>query len=256
MDIDEPVLPSGAFPWAAGGSDIGSSRADNEDALLCDCDRGLFAVCDGMGGHAAGEQASAAAVCALDAMLTADRLQDAIADGEKAVWMLLCEALVAANTAILQVAECHREWAGLGTTVVLAFIDDDRLYLANVGDSRAYLIRGKKIDALTSDHTVAATLLAEGEITEEELRDHPLRNRLTMVLGTQDALEPSLTFLTLRLGDRLILCTDGLWDLLEDTDIADIVRYSATPNEAVYALIAAADDAGGHDNITTVVIFR
>jgi protein phosphatase len=257
MDIDVPPIPRPVDgPWAAGGSDIGSRRADNEDALLCDPERGLFIVCDGMGGHAAGEQASAAAVRTLDAELSSERLHAAVAEGEKAIWVLLYEALLAANAAILQVAEEHREWAGLGTTAVLVFLHDDKLYVANVGDSRAYLVRSKHVEVLTRDQTVVATLVADGEITEEEAREHPLRNRLTMVLGTHDTLEPGLTFFTLRAGDRLVLCTDGLWGLIDDNDLADIARYSAAPNEAVYALIAAADDAGGSDNITTIVIFN
>jgi len=255
----EPELTTSIIvesPWAAGGTDIGQTRADNEDALLCDSDLGLFVVADGMGGHAAGEQASAAAIRTLRRELTDERLRPALAEGEKAVFTLVYTALNAANAAILQLEADHPEWSGLGTTAVLAILHRDTAYIVNVGDSRAYLLRGMRGHLLTRDHTMAALLVEEQGLSAQEVREHPLRNKLTMILGSREPLEPDFSVCTLRSGDRLLLCTDGLWEALEDDDLAQIVYYSATPKEAVYALIASADTAGGEDNITTIVVFH
>lgn len=240
---------------AAGGSDIGSRRADNEDALLCDVERGLFVIADGMGGHAAGEQASAIAVQTLDTELSGVRLRAALTEGEDALRALFAETLRAASTAILRAGEHRPEWKDMGTTAVVAYVADERLYLAHVGDSRAYLLRADDIRPLTRDHTVAMTLVDDGEITLEEARTHKLRNRLSQVLGAHGDITPDFTSLALQRGDRVLLCTDGLFDMLTDEEIAEIVNFSASPDEAVYALIATADDAGGRDNITIVAIF-
>ena len=252
----DDIPPADHTPWAAWGSDIGQTRTDNEDAVLCDPRRGLFVVADGMGGHAAGEQASAMAIHTLDAVLSAERLHTAIADGPDAMRVLLREALAAANAAVLQVGVDHPEWEGLGTTAVLAVLAEDKLYVANVGDSRAYLLRKSKAVVLTADHTIAAMLVNVGAMDSEDVRDNPLRNQLTMILGADQPLNPTFIATTLQPGERLLLCTDGLWDMLEDTELAGIVRYSATPREAVYSLIAEADLAGAKDNITALVIFR
>jgi serine/threonine protein phosphatase PrpC len=241
-------------PWAAGGSEIGQERADNEDAWFCDPVRGLFIVADGMGGHAAGEEASAAAIQALSTALSQARLRQAVAAGAEAMQGLLHAALTAANAAILQLEAAHPEWVGMGTTAVIAVRADADLYVANVGDSRAYLLRGGRATPLTCDHSVAAMLVNSGTIAPDELRLHPMRNQLTMVLGSTDPLLPAFTVQSLRPGDRVVLCSDGLWDMLDDDTILQIVQFSATPCEAAYALISAADDAGGLDNITVIVM--
>jgi len=255
FELDD-APPADGCPWAAWGSDIGQVRTDNEDAVLCEPSRGLFVVADGMGGHAAGEQASATAIHTLDTVLTRARLTAAAADGDDAVHALLCEALTEANAAILQVGVDHPEWEGLGTTAVIALLTDDRLYVANVGDSRAYLLRKRKAVVLTADHTIAAMLVGIGAMESEDLHDNPLRNQLTMVLGADQPLNPAFIATSLLPGERLLLCTDGLWDMLDNEALAGIVRYSATPREAVYSLIAEADISGAKDNITALVIFR
>lgn len=254
---EQPVVARrpGECAWAFGGSDIGLVRPDNEDAWLCDPERGLFIVADGMGGHVAGERASHLAIETLDATLSAEHLRAACAEGEEAVRTLLCDAMVQTNAAILQLADEHPEWSGMGTTAVIAVLDGQRLYVANVGDSRAYLVHGERAVSLTRDHSVAAMLVANDMLDRAEMREHPLRNRLTMVLGADYPLDPAFIAQTLQPGERIILCSDGLWDMLEDSDIAQIVYYSANPREAAYSLITAADDAGGRDNTTVVALF-
>lgn len=243
-------------PWAAGGTDIGQTRADNEDALLCDPTLRLFVVADGMGGHAAGEQASAAVIRTLRAELCAEHLRPALDDGDDAVCALIQQALNTANATILRIEEDHPEWKGLGTTVVLAVLHGSRAYVANIGDSRAYLVHGMSGRVLTQDHTVVAMLAETQGLTPREVREHPLRNKLTMIVGAREELEPAFAICDLQRGDRLVLCTDGLWEVLEDDEIAQIVYFSATPREAVYSLIASADTEGGEDNITAIVIFQ
>jgi len=253
--MNGPTVDFGKCRWAAGGSDIGQERPDNEDAWLCDHGRGLFVVADGMGGHAAGEQASAIAIRVLHEELSCEKLTAAVAEGEEAMKALFYTALTAADAAILHATEEHPKWKGMGTTAVIAYLDGNRLYIANVGDSRAYLLRGSRPTLLTQDHSIAGMLVQEGVITPDAVREHPHRNELTMTLGIAQELDPAFAVHELQSGDRLLLCTDGLWDMLDEHDIAQIVHFSATPHEAVYALIAAADDEGGYDNITVVVFF-
>jgi protein phosphatase len=240
---------------AAGGSETGQVRTNNEDAWLCDADRGLFIVADGMGGQEAGEQASATAIAVLNAALCGAPLREALAGGEAEMQGIFTAALADANTAITALVDTHPGWAGLGSTALVAILRDRRLYLANVGDSRAYLLLGDAVTCLTQDHSVAARMVADGLLEPEALRTHRLRNTLTQSLGDDENPEPDCITLELPANARLLLCTDGLWEQLDDDEIAGILRFSASPQEAAYSLLAAADDAGGDDNITAVTVF-
>ncbi|PIX37510.1 MAG: hypothetical protein COZ57_33950, partial [Armatimonadetes bacterium CG_4_8_14_3_um_filter_66_20] len=236
---------------AAGNTDVGKARERNEDAFLCDAAAGLFLVCDGMGGHAAGDRASGLAVEELAAHLSADRL-DATSPADLAG--LLAEALQRANDAILALAAADRALWGTGSTAVIAVFDGVRLHLSNIGDSRGYLIRGGRTRVQTRDHSVAAGLVEAGQLKPEALRDHPMRNQLTAALGTEGRVNPAYTSLALLPGDRIVLCSDGLWDMVEDADIVALVAAHDDPAAAVAALIEAANAAGGTDNITAVVL--
>ncbi len=240
--------------WAAGGTHRGRNRANNEDAFLCACERGLFVVCDGMGGQAAGEVASQKAVEALDELLSADRLKEMLAAGEEAVESTLCQALQEANEHVVALGEQNTSWAGMASTVVVALVDGERVHVANLGDSRAYQVRGQQVRVLTTDHSVAATLVAQGELTPEQARTHPLRNHLTSSLGIAEPMTPGYTCVEAAPGDRIVLCSDGLWDMLSDEEIARITASHSEPQETVQALIAAANEAGGRDNITAIVV--
>jgi protein phosphatase len=131
---------------------------------------------------------------------------------------------------------------------------DAVLYVANVGDSRAYLLRDGRPTLLTRDHSLAAALCEQGKIPAAAIRTHHLRNHLTMVLGSSEPLEPACSVHALQPGDQIVLCSDGLWDMLEDAEIASLCRQAATPYAATQALIAAANQAGGADNITVIVL--
>jgi protein phosphatase len=252
----EPVeadRPAGGV-IAAGATDRGRNRQNNEDGLLCDVDRGLFVVCDGMGGMAAGENATAESLRIFDAFLSAERIEEAIQSGREAVDVLIRNALVAAGKAVRALAEERPECKGLGCTVVLAILADRRLHVANLGDSRAYLIRASQARQLTVDHTLGASLVAFGEITADELRTHGLRNHITAAIGLGQEENPAIRTVALEEDDLVVLCSDGLWDMVEDAGIGEIALAGQHPVDAVRALIDEANARGGHDNITAIVL--
>lgn len=240
---------------AAGLSDIGKERDANEDSYLCDVERRLFVVADGMGGRAAGDEASKAVIAALGGILTSEKIAEAMGGSDGSAVELLRESFRKANEAVLAKAEEHPEWKGMASTVVVALLDGGVLHIANLGDSRAYLVRDGRARLLTKDHSVAAVLYEQGQFTEEEARTHPLRNQLTASLGLPDPEDPAYASVELRSGDRVILCSDGLWDMLSDMEIARLVCSYPDPETAASALIDAANDSGGLDNITAVVAF-
>jgi protein phosphatase len=209
-------------------------------------------VADGMGGHAAGEEASSIAVETIDRCLTPEQISR-VGNGDAQA--VLSQVLEEASAAILGTAAARPEFKGMGSTAVVAVLADSTLHVCNVGDSRAYLIRGTEPSLLTVDHSVAAILAEMGNITPEEARSHPRRNELTASLGLERAVEPAYSAVPLQPGDRVVLCSDGLWDMLQDSEIACVSSDFTDPRTAVWDLIRAANEAGGHDNITAVVIF-
>jgi PPM family protein phosphatase len=231
------------------GSDVGRMRSGNEDSYFCG--RTVFAVADGLGGHQGGEVASAAAVEALGAV--DGRQFPEPAEAARA----LAEAIREANTAILDRAAGDPELWGMGTTVTAAAVAGERfLQLAHVGDSRAYLLRDGTLDQLTTDHTVVGELVRRGRLTPDQAAVHPERSILTRAVG----LDPRILVDTpdpvdLQPGDRLLLCSDGLTEAVDDDRIAELLA-AADGGDACQALIDAANAAGGPDNITVVVVVR
>jgi PPM family protein phosphatase len=230
------------------GSDVGRARSGNEDSYFCG--RTVFAVADGLGGHQGGEVASAAAVASLDA-LDGREFAD---PGEAAE--ALAGAIREANAAILDRAASDPGLWGMGTTTTAAAVaGDDRLQLAHVGDSRAYLLRKDALEQLTSDHTVVAELVRRGRLTPELAAIHPERSILTRAVG----LDPHVLVDTpdpveLRPGDQVLLCSDGLTEAVEDAHIAELLSTGADGEATCRSLIDAANEAGGPDNITVVLI--
>jgi PPM family protein phosphatase len=230
------------------GSDVGRARSGNEDSYFCG--RTVFAVADGLGGHQGGEVASAAAVAPLAAL-----------DGrELATTAEAAEALAAAiqeaNSAILDRAAGDPSLWGMGTTMTAAAVTaDGHLQLAHVGDSRAYLLRDGALEQLTTDHTVVAELVRRGRLTPELAAIHPERSILTRAVGL-DARVPVDTPdpLDLRPGDQCLLCSDGLTEAVPDPTIAELLSTDEDGNAACRSLIDAANEAGGPDNITVVLV--
>ena len=230
------------------GSDVGRIRSGNEDSYFCGLT--VFAVADGLGGHQGGEVASAAAVEPL-ARLDGRELAD---PGEAAE--ALANAIRAANEAILDRAAGDPALYGMGTTVTAAAVaGDGYLQLAHVGDSRAYLLREGDLAQLTNDHTVVGELVRRGRLTPEQAAIHPERSILTRAVGLDPRVPVDLPDpLELRSGDQLLLCSDGLTETVADDQIAELLSAAPDGHAACRSLIDAANNAGGPDNITVVLV--
>ena len=244
MSVPDDRRPRLAY---AGATHTGMVREANEDSYVVE--PMVFAVADGMGGHAAGEVASE---------IAADRLRSRLKDGAASVDLMVA-SVVEANAAIFQAAHSDSSQRGMGTTVVaLAALVDPafptRLVLANVGDSRAYLFRDGVLKRLSVDHSYVQELVSTGHITEQEARTHPRRNIVTRALGIEPTVKVDTWVLPLVRGDRYLLCSDGLVDEVDDLDISVILEQEADQQAAADRLIAAANDNGGHDNTSVIVI--
>ena len=231
----------------AAQTDVGLRRRGNEDRYALDAQLGLCLVADGMGGHSAGQVASALAASAVVASLHERKGSDASA-AEK-----LRAAIEDANRAIYSAARQQSEYSGMGTTVVALLVEGRRAAIAHVGDSRAYRVRSGRIRQLTDDHSIVAELLRRHEITADDAREHPHRHVLTRALGVRGHVQPDLAELTLSSGDLFVLCSDGLTNHVEDHEIAKIAGESQDPEGGCAALIELANRRGGEDNITVAL---
>ena len=253
-------------------TDVGQIREHNEDNfLVADVSRkvrgllesnracavgphgALFAVCDGMGGAAAGEIASQLAVDMLY-----ERMVDTVDDGHPPTRDELARKLVraieAAGLRIFQDAKLDRTRRGMGTTVTAAALVDDHLFLAQVGDSRGYLMRQGQLVQLTRDQSLVNQLIEAGQLTEEEAETFEHNNIILQALGTSDTVQVDLTYCELRRGDTLLLCSDGLSGMVRFEDIREALRSTAEPIDACKLLTERANQGGGHDNITVIVV--
>ncbi len=230
------------FLWAT-ATHVGMVRGGNEDSVY-PTDPGqsdeslLAAVADGMGGHVGGEVASRTA------------LEAAVAtDGTPA------HRLRAANDAVVAAITDDPALTGMGTTLTLGIFDGSgTLDLGHIGDSRGYLYRGGELTQLTSDHTLVAELIASGRIRPEDAATHPQRHLVTRAIGIAGAIDVDEESIALEAGDRVLLCSDGLTTMVNDDDVATILGRTPTPDDAAWALVEAANAAGGHDNVTVVVV--
>lgn len=263
---------------AFGLTDKGRVRASNEDHfLVADLSRTLriqqtslpqeatyqgrsrghvLLVADGMGGHAAGEVASALSVEAVEAFVVEllRRFSNLQASDEHGVISDLRQAVCQADARIVEEVALHPELAGMGTTLTMAFASGSRLFVIHAGDSRCYLLRGGAINQLTEDHTMVAEMVGRGEISPEQARHHPHRHVVTNVLGGGHAgVRVDVQRVSLEPGDVLLLCSDGLTDMLDDARISAVLAAEPEPEAACASLVAQANEAGGHDNITAVV---
>lgn len=225
----------------AAKTNVGCVRGHNEDSFIAQSP--LFVVADGMGGHEAGEVASEIAI------ETISKQAPKIPDSEQ-----LVNAVKDANRKILEAASNGIGKPGMGTTLTAAMIYDDQLTIAQVGDSRAYLLHDGKLQRLTRDHSLVADLVEQGRITEEEARIHPQRSVITRALGSEPHVEPDIYVLRLSEGDRLLLCSDGLSSMIYDSKIESVLKLYKDASECCDALINEALKAGGLDNVTVVVV--
>lgn len=224
-------------------TDVGRVREGNEDSYLMD--EPLFGIADGMGGHAAGEVASSTAVAALSSGAAQVNSEDP-------------ESLVAlikeANRAIFDKATKDDSLHGMGTTCTLVLIDAHRAHLAHVGDSRAYLLRDGDLSRLSEDHTLVGRMVREGQLTEEEAAKHPQRSMITRSLGIDSDVRVDLRSFDVRDGDRIMLCSDGLTSMIDEGTIKRVLQQTKSPQAAADELVDLANEAGGDDNITVVVL--
>jgi protein phosphatase len=227
---------------------VGRRRQANEDRYAMAPQLGLYLVADGMGGHRAGQVASEMAAEA--AIRAVDALQGAsVSLAEK-----LRQAFACSNREIFAAASRDASLEGMGTTLVSLLVTDERLALAHVGDSRAYLVRGDRIRCLTHDHSVVGEMLRRQQISEEAAREHPHRHVLTRALGVRSTAMPDLAEMTPEPGDAFLMCSDGLTTHLDDAEIASIICAEEDPQAACEKLVATANACGGFDNITTLVV--
>jgi PPM family protein phosphatase len=225
-------------------SDTGRQRRENEDSFYARAP--LFAVADGMGGAQAGEVASHIAV---------EVLQEGLPDGAGSVEERLRERVREANARINEVSRSDDQRAGMGTTLTVAYVGEDEVSVAHVGDSRLYRLRDGNFERLTEDHSLVEELVRQGKITPQEADEHPQRSIITRALGPEADVDADSFTWPARAGDVYLVCSDGLTSMVPEVRVGEIVASSESLADAGRALIEAANDAGGRDNIT-VVLFR
>ena len=232
-------------------TDTGRVRSSNQDSVFCEENAvgnfpNLFLVADGMGGHKAGDTAS---------LMCIDEVVKQIRDTELITPVGVIEqAVKAANEAIYKASNSRPELEGMGTTLVCATVMEGTAYVGNIGDSRMYLFRGG-LRQITVDHSLVEEMVQSGEIQKDEMRTHPNKNIITRALGTDVAVRPDCFEIEVQTGDVLLLCSDGLTNMLEDEEIANILNeHISDMKEAGELLVEQANKAGGKDNISVVLV--
>ena len=239
-------------------TDVGQVRTVDEDSILAaDLSFGvnsesskflLLAVADGMGGHAKGEEASKIALNAIAKAVIPDLLNNT------SFTKILEKGIQNANQDILDYTAENPEASGMGTTSVCAVVKDNQIHLANVGDSRAYRVSDDEICRVTKDHSYVQALIDEGDITEEQAREHPRKNEITRAVGIMPSIEVDTMKLTLDSDESLLLCCDGVIAHLSDDDIHKIIRDSPDPQTACKEIVDLANERGGSDNISLIIL--
>ena len=230
-------------------TDIGKRRSSNQDFVYASEQPvgnlpNLLIVADGMGGHNAGDLAS---------RYTVESMVDYIEKAEeKRPIPLLSMAIHHANDLVMEKSRTDRALEGMGTTVVAATIQDEYLYVANVGDSRLYLI-DQEIEQITRDHSLVEEMIRMGELQRQDARSHPDRNVITRAMGVHSPVKIDFFDMKLEKGDRILLCSDGLTNMIDDDEILRIVKKCSSPKEAAQRLVTEANKSGGKDNISVVL---
>ena len=233
-------------------TDVGKVRSMNQDSFLVSENNGLnlYILADGMGGYKGGEIASKVAIGAVNKYIM--QKFDEIPKNRESILELIEEAIGFANSAIYEESEQDEELQDMGTTLEVLLIYKNRVYIGHIGDSRIYRIRKGKMKKITTDHSYVEKLIQDGEITREESYTHPKKNLLTRALGTDEEANPDMIYTLLNKGDILVMCLDGLTNMLSENMILEIIQEDN--DDCTEELINAANNAGGLDNITAIVI--
>jgi protein phosphatase len=265
MTLSAPEIIVNAY----GLSDLGLVRTNNEDNFLFtqlrtglinaipeipanSQDGWIFIVADGMGGGQAGEVASQMAVELVAENFT-NRLNDAGSSDRQGLARALTAAVEETNQSIFQESQSNEDLRGMGTTLTAAVVSDETVTVAQLGDSRAYLVRDSSITQITKDQSLVAQMVATGKLSPEEAKTHPRRNVILQALGIQPQIDVVISKTDLKRGDQLVLCSDGLWGKVESEEIKEFAeRFS--PQSACESLVRLANDRGGEDNITVIVV--
>ena len=235
-----------------GITDVGMDRDNNEDYFLVNPPKNLFIVADGMGGHNAGEVASLNATEAVNDHFTLEILAE-IKGSKVKINDEINDCLYIANQKVLDLAESNVGYQGMGCALVVALVESGAVHTGHVGDARAYLCDENGINLLTTDHSKVMDLVKAGKMTLAEARQSPLKNELSQAIGSPLPIIPDYNYHTLKNGDKVLLCSDGLWDMLADEEIYRIVSQAQPAKLICEELVKKANDAGGHDNITVVL---
>ena len=235
---------------AAAVSDIGLVRSNNEDAYWCDPVRGIFIVADGIGGHKAGEVAAGLAVEIVSAELTVaiDRGLD-----EDALIGALNDSFNTASKEIFAQSKSKEENEGMACSMVAGILHQGNCFIAHAGDTRAYLFYGGSFNQMTVDDTPVGVMVKRGYLLPEKARTHTMKNVLLKSIGNKETVETNITRFPVKAKDQILLCSDGLWSLVEANVIAEILTMDYDPLTACQSLIHAAKKAGGNDNITVLI---
>jgi len=240
------------FCWGA-ETHIGKERQENQDSFFADPEPALFLVSDGMGGHRGGALASE--IVAEDLPVMIENALDKLKTGTSRTIMSLLERMIAEQSKQLQLeGTSETGFRDMGATLVIALLRKGRCFIANLGDSRAYRLRKGRMVQLTRDHSVVSELIEKGHIEPEEAATHDANGQITQYIGMEEKTHSHVRSFALKKADRILLCTDGLTDMVADKDIAVILKGENDPQAACNSLMAAANKAGGHDNITALVI--
>ena len=238
---------------AAGKTDVGNIRENNEDVLYLSIDPigslpNLFLVADGMGGHRAGEIASQSAMQFFLEYIK----ENSCSDGELLDYM--AEGVKYANNAVFKLSLADPTYFGMGTTLTVCVISDQKVLIAHIGDSRIYLASDGKLQQLTNDHTFVSEMVRAGQFSKEEAERHPSKNALTRALGVDHDVSADAPMAAVTTGDMLLLCSDGLSNMVPEEDIEEILKSDKNVEAKATALIERAKKNGGLDNITVIVI--
>jgi PPM family protein phosphatase len=236
---------------AAAVSDRGRKRPTNEDAFGFSVEHGVYLVCDGMGGAAAGEIASSLAV---DEVLRTLSNRSQSLDQAAPLREVAEQAIFAANETIFSRSQRNQKLSGMGTTLVGLVVEERRVWVMNVGDSRCYRLRERRLEQLTQDHSLVEEQVRMGRMTRAEALRSPLKNVITRALGTQSRITPDIFELEAEPGDLFLLCSDGLTRELSDSVVESLLSLDLPLEDLCARLVNAAKKAGGHDNITCLLV--